>query len=64
MLAIATVLLPTFSKSPALFIECSQSFHQEISVRTVIVTACCRRSDRMLIERARVDLILRVSVNV
>ena len=26
MLAIATILLPTFSISPALFIECSQRF--------------------------------------
>ena len=28
MLAIATILLPTFSISPALFIECSRSFHR------------------------------------
>ena len=30
MLAIATILLPTFSKYPALFIECSRSFRRRL----------------------------------
>ena len=38
MLAIATILLPTFSKPPPLFIECSRSFRRQgvsVTIETV-----------------------------